>query len=134
LAGLMEFTNTLMKARETEAVRTAEFRQALETLLLLLAPLAPHITEELWHSFGSTETIHTRPWPSFDEGLTQDAIVTVVVQINGKVRDKLKAPADASEDEVRAQALASERVQQLLGGREPQKVIYVPGKLINLVG
>ncbi len=134
LAGLMEFTNTLMKARETEAVRTAEFRQAIEALLLLLAPLAPHITEELWHGFGYSESIHRQPWPSYDEALTQDAIVTVVVQINGKLRDKLEVAAEASEDEVRALALASERVQKLLEGREPKKVIYVPGKLINLVG
>ncbi len=134
LAGLMEFTNTLMKARETEAVRTAEYRQAIETLLLLLAPLAPHITEELWHGFGYTESIHTQPWPSYDEALTQDEIVTVVVQINGKLRDKLEVAADASEDEVRALALASARVQKLLAGKAPRKVIYVPGKLINLVG
>ncbi|HEU5367964.1 MAG TPA: class I tRNA ligase family protein, partial [Ktedonobacterales bacterium] len=134
LAGLMELTNALMKARETEAVRTAEYRQAIEALLLLLAPLAPHITEELWHSFGYTESIHTQPWPSYDEALTRDEIVTVVVQINGKLRDKLEVAADASEDEVRALALASERVQKLLAGKAPRKVIYVPGKLINLVG
>ncbi|HLV99563.1 MAG TPA: leucine--tRNA ligase [Ktedonobacterales bacterium] len=133
LAGLMEFTNALMKARETEAVRTAEYRQALEALLLLLAPLAPHITEELWHGFGHAESIHRESWPTYDETLTQDAIVTVVVQISGKVRDKLEVEASASEDEVRARALASERVQKLLGGEAPKKVIYVPGKLINLV-
>ncbi len=134
LAGLMEFTNALMKARETETLRTAEYRQALEALLLLLAPLAPHITEELWHGFGHTETIHRAAWPSYDEALTRDAVVTVVVQINGKLRDKLEVAADASEEEVRALALASERVQKLLGGKEPKKVIYKPGTLINLVG
>ncbi|HEY7348885.1 MAG TPA: leucine--tRNA ligase [Ktedonobacterales bacterium] len=134
LAGLMEFTNALMKARETEAVRTAEYRQAVQLLLTMLAPLAPHITEELWQSMGHGGSIHTHPWPSFDEALTQDAVVTVVVQVNGKVRDKLEVAAEASEDEVRLLALASERVKKLLGGKEPEKVIYVPGKLINLVG
>ncbi len=134
LAGLMEFTNALMRARETEAVRTAEYRQAIDLLLTMLAPLAPHITEELWHSFGHTGSIHMQAWPSYDEALTRDEVVTVVVQVNGKVRDKLEAAAEASEEEVRALALASERVKKLLGGREPKKVIYVPGKLINLVG
>jgi leucyl-tRNA synthetase len=134
LAGLMEFTNSLMKARETEAVRTAEYRQAIDLLLTLLAPLAPHIAEELWHGIGYTESIHVQSWPSYDEALTRDAVVTVVVQVNGKVRDKLAVAADASEDEVRALALASERVKKLLGGREPKKVIYVPGRLMNLVG
>ncbi len=134
LAGLMEFTNALMKARETEAIRTAEFRQAIDLLLLLLAPLASHITEELWQQIGHSESIHSQPWPAYDEALTRDAIVTVVVQVNGKVRDKLEVAADASEDEVQGLALASERVKAHLGGREPKKVVYVPGKLINLVG
>ncbi len=134
LAGLMEFTNGLIKARETEAVRTAEYHQAIERLLLMLAPLAPHITEELWRSLGHVQSIHMESWPSYEEALTQDAVVTVVVQVNGKVRDKLEVAVEASEDEVCALALASERVKKLLGGKEPKKVVYVPGKLINLVG
>jgi leucyl-tRNA synthetase len=133
LAGLMEFSNALMKARETEAVRTAEYRQAIETLLKLLAPLAPHITEELWHQIGQHASIHVQPWPTYDEALTQDAVVTVVVQVNGKVREKLEVAADASEEEVQALALASERVKANLAGA-PKKVVYVPGKLMNLVG
>ena len=134
LAGLMEFTNALMKARETEAMRTAEYRQAIEALLLLLAPLAPHIAEELWQQIGQGGSIHFHSWPVYDEALTQDALVTVVVQVNGKVRDKLEVAADADEAEVRSLALASERIKTLLGGREPKKVVYVPGKLMNLVG
>ncbi len=133
LAGLMEFSNVLIKARETEAVRTAEYRQAIETLLKLLAPLAPHITEELWHQIGQHESIHVQPWPTYDEALTRDAVVTVVVQVNGKVREKLEVAAEASQEEVQALALASERVQANLGGRTPKKIVYVPGKLINLV-
>jgi leucyl-tRNA synthetase len=134
LAGLMEFSNALIKVRETDAPRTAEYRQAIETLLKLLAPLAPHITEELWHQIGQRESIHVQPWPTYDEALTRDAVVTVVVQVNGKVREKLEVAAEASEEEVQALALASERVRANLGGRAPKKVVYVPGKLINLVG
>ncbi len=134
LAGMMELSNALIKARETEAVRTAEYRQAIVTLLKLLAPLTPHITEELWHQMGEHESIHVQPWPTYDEALTRDAVVTVVVQINGKVREKLEVAADASEEEVQALALASERVKVNLGGKAPKKVVYVPGKLINLVG
>lgn len=139
LAGLMELSNALIKARDTEAARTAEYQQAVETLLKLLAPLAPHITEELWQYIGQHEashsaSIHVQPWPTYDEVLTRDAVVTVVVQVNGKVREKLEVAAEASEEEVRALALASERVKANLGGRAPKKVVYVPGKLINLVG
>jgi leucyl-tRNA synthetase len=78
--------------------------------------------------------MHVQPWPTYDEALTRDAVVTVVVQVNGKVREKLEVAAEASEEEVRALALASERVKANLGGRAPKKVVYVPGKLINLVG
>jgi leucyl-tRNA synthetase len=134
LAGMMELSNALIKARETEAVRTAEYRQAIAVLLKLLAPLAPHITEELWHQIGEHESIHVQLWPIYDEALTRDAVVTVVVQVNGKVREKLEAAPDASEEEVQALAMASERVKANLGGKAPKKVIYVPGKLINLVG
>ena len=133
LASLMEFANSLIKARETEAVRTGEYREAIDRLLLLLAPLAPHITEELWQHIGHSGSIHSQSWPDYDEALTQDAIVTVVVQINGKVRDKLEVAAEATEDEVRALVLESERVKAHLSGRQPKKIVYVPGKLMSIV-
>jgi len=133
LAGLMEYTNTLIKARETDAVHTAAFRRALETLLVLLAPLAPHITEELWHQIGHKDSIHAQDWPSYNEAMTQEAVITVVVQVNGRVRDKLEVVAGVTEEEVQRLALASPRVQTYIGGKAVRKVVYVPDKLINIV-
>jgi leucyl-tRNA synthetase len=136
LAGLMELVNSLNKIRDEEpaSIRDPQFLAAAEALLVLLAPMAPHITEELWHHLGHHESIHLQTWPVYDSALTVDEVVTIVVQVNGKLRDKLEVAPDIAEDEVRALALASAKVQAALGGREPKKVIYVPGKLANVVG
>ena len=135
LAALMECVNGLNKAREEspDVVRDPRFLEAIDTLLVLLAPMAPHIAEELWHQRGHDESVHQQRWPEHDPTLTVDAVITVVVQVNGKVRDKLEVAADISEDEVRARALASPKVAAATGGREPRKFIYVPGRLANVV-
>ncbi len=99
----------------------------------LLAPLAPHITEELWHITGHTSSIHTSDWPGYDEALTQDENFTLVVQVNGKVRERIKVPADISEGEVHALALQNPRVASFIGDATVQKVIYIPGRLVNIV-
>jgi leucyl-tRNA synthetase len=135
LAALMEFVNGLNRAcEETPAViATPAFGEAVETLVILLAPLAPHISEELWHALGHTTSVHLHPWPTYDESQTRDEMVTVVVQVNGRVRDRLEVASDSSEEAVRALALASPRVQALLDGQPIKKLVYVPGKLVNLV-
>jgi leucyl-tRNA synthetase len=135
LAALMELVNGLNRAREEtpEVVATVAFAEAVETLTVLLAPLAPHISEELWHELGHTTSVHREPWPTYDEALTRDELVTVVVQVNGKVRDRLEVPAESTEEAVRALALASSRVQALLDGQPIKKVVYVPDRLVNLV-
>jgi leucyl-tRNA synthetase len=136
LAGLMELVNSLNKVREEapENIRDPRFLQATETLLVLLAPMAPHITEELWHQLGHQGSIHSQPWPEYDPALTVDEVVTVVVQVNGKVRDKLEVAPDIAEEAVRALALASPKVQAALAGRDLKKFVYVPGRLANVVG
>lgn len=136
LAALMEFVNGLNKAREEspDLPRDPRYGAAVESLLALLAPLAPHIAEELWSRTGHTESVHRRPWPSYDPALTLDEQITVVVQVNGKVRDTLLFSPDVTEAQVREQALASAKVGAALGGREVRKFIYVPGKLANVVG
>jgi len=136
LAALMEFVNGLNKARETEpdVQRDPRYAAAVDALLTLLAPLAPHITEELWSRVGHSESVHHQPWPTFDRALTVDEQITVVVQVNGKVRDTLLVAPDVTEAQVREQALASAKVGAALGGREVRKFIYVPGKLANVVG
>jgi len=134
VSALMEFVNALIKARETDVVQTAAYREATEMLALMLAPIAPHLAEEMWARLGQPYSVHQQSWPQWDPDLARDEEVTIPVQVNGKVRDRLTAAPDATEETLRAAALASPRVQELLSGREPKKVIVVPGRLVNIVG
>jgi leucyl-tRNA synthetase len=143
LAALMEYVNSLNKTREQspEIVNDAAFSRAVDTLLVLLAPMAPHLTEELWHErrlrAGMAESeytsIHVQPWAEYDPALIVDETVTIVVQVNGKVRDKLELAPDTAEDEVRERALASAKVRSAMEGRSLKKFIYVPGRLASVV-
>jgi len=99
----------------------------------LLAPMAPHISEELWHLTGHAGGIHTTEWPVYDEALTHDETFTLVVQVNGKVRERIEVARDISEAEVRKLALSNPRVASFIGESTVQKVIYVPGRLVNVV-
>lgn len=103
------------------------------TLLQLLSPFAPHMTEELWCMFGNIESIHRSPWPKFDEALIVDQAVMLGVQINGKVRAELLVPNALSKEEIEAQALALPRIQEYVQGKEIKKVIIVQGRVINIV-
>jgi leucyl-tRNA synthetase len=95
--------------------------------------MAPHISDELWEQTGHGESIHKQEWPSWDAELAADDVVTLVVQVNGRVRDKIEVSASITEDEARGIALSSPRLSTYLDGKEVHKVIYVPGKLVNLV-
>jgi leucyl-tRNA synthetase len=128
LAAMMDQLNYLAKLKPEELGRFA-----LETYIVVLAAMAPHITEELWRALGHEKSIHLESWPRFDPALTKEETVTVVVQINGKVRDRLQVDAAAPEAEVVPLALASEVVKRHLEGKQPKKIIYVPGKLVSLV-
>ena len=99
----------------------------------MLAPVCPHIAEELWEHLGYAYSIHTHPWPAVDEEAARDEQITLIVQVNGKLRDRILADPGISQDEMQALALASEAVQAELAGREPRKVIIVPGRLVNIV-
>ncbi len=133
LAALMEYNNVLVKQQNEVVARTATYQRALETLVQLLAPLAPHIAEELWHLTGHTASIHTSEWPGYDEALTKDETFTLVVQVNGKVRERIETVADISESEVRKMVLTNPRVLSFIGDATVQKVIYIPGRLANVV-
>ena len=126
IAAMMEFTNHLTPL----AVRP---RSALEPFVLLLSPFAPHLAEELWRTLGHKETLAYEPWPAFDPALAKEDEIEVPVQINGKVRLRLTVPADVDEAALEALALADPKVRELLGGKEPRKVIVVPKKLVNIV-
>ncbi|TFH35717.1 MAG: hypothetical protein E4G93_03305 [Dehalococcoidia bacterium] len=133
LAHLMEFTNELAPVQEAGSVSDETWREAVRSLLLLMAPSAPHIAEELWALRGYPYSIHNQKWPSFDETLAQEDVVTVAVQVNGKLRDKLVVSVDVSEEEVTALALASERVKSYTDSGTVRKVIYVPGRIVSIV-
>jgi leucyl-tRNA synthetase len=108
-------------------------REAYEALLLCLAPLAPHLSEELWHGLGHAQSIGAAPWPAHDEALCVDDTIEVPLQVNGKVRGRVVLARDATEDDARAAALADRGVQSSLGGKQVVKVIYVAGRVLNLV-
>ncbi len=104
-----------------------------EKFVLILSPFAPHLAEEMWQRLGHKHSLAFESWPEYDESLIQAEEIELVVQVNGKVRDKFKVPADISEEEAKQKALSSDKVQKWLAGNEPKKVIYVKGKLVNVV-
>ena len=133
IASLMELTNHLNRVWADASVDSDTWRECVEKLLLMLAPMAPHITEELWERTGHTYSIHQQPFPAWDDELAADDIITLVVQVNGKVRDKLEVPAGIAESEAQELALASPRVQSYMEGKAVSKTVYVPGRLVNVV-
>ncbi len=133
IAALMEFTNYLAKVREAGSVTPAAWEAAIKTLILLLAPTAPHLAEELWQRLGYDYSIHNQSWPEWDEELAKDEEVTLVVQVNGKLRDRLTVPVSITEAEAKKLAKESKRVKLYLKDKVTLREIYVPGKLINLV-
>jgi leucyl-tRNA synthetase len=133
IAALMEFNNYLVKAKQTPVVHTDAWSEAVRTLILLLAPTAPHLAEELWQRIGETYSVHTQPWPEWDEEAAADEMVTLVVQVNGKVRDRLSVAVGIGEEEATDLALGSSKVQRHTAKKNVVKVIYVPDEVINLV-
>jgi leucyl-tRNA synthetase len=133
VAALIEYVNELMRLRETAVVQTPEWREALKTLVLLMAPSTPYVAEELWERLGMPYSVHQQAWPTYEPALARADEVEVVVQVNGKVRDRLMLPVDLAEAAAREQALSMPKIAEAVNGREPRKVIYVPGRLINIV-
>ena len=133
MASLMELTNHLNRVWADSSIDGATWRECVEKLLLMLAPMAPHMTEELWERNGRPYSIHQQPFPQWDEALAAEDVITLVVQVNGKVRDKLEVPVGIAESEAQELALASPRVQSYTTGKEVSKTVYVPGRLVNLV-
>ena len=125
--------NTMLEARTAGDVATEAWEEAVRILLLLLAPIAPHITEELWQRRGNEQSIHLETWPEADPEIAADETVTLVVQVNGKVRDRLQVAPDIDEEGASAAAMAAERVQPYLEDGELLKVIARPPGLVNLV-
>jgi leucyl-tRNA synthetase len=132
IAALMELLNA-MSAHHHEHGVTAELAEAIHSYVLLLAPFAPHIAEELWARKGEPYSVHQQPWPEWDEALTAEETATLIVQVNGKVRARIEAPIDIEEKAAKEASLADEHVQNYIGRKKIHKIIYVPGRLVNIV-
>ena len=133
IAALMTLRNEMKAAKETPVSHTEAWAEAVEMLLLLLAPFTPHIAEELWYRIGREESIHLQPWPRWDEAIAAEETITLIVQVNGRVRDRIDAPAGIDDAEAERLARESESVQRHTEGMQIVKVIVVPGRLVNIV-
>jgi leucyl-tRNA synthetase len=139
VAKLMELANSLFRYRGSSVAGGPEWDEAIRLLLLMLAPAAPHVTEELWSRRLTARgeawsSIHMERWPEVDPGAVRESTREVPVQVNGKVRDRITVAADADAASIEAAALASEKVQAYLAGRVPERVIQAGGgRLVNVV-
>src|SRR5262249_24154301 len=132
VSAIMELVNAMTTYKENHGV-TPAFTAAADILVLLLAPITPHIAEELWQPLGRAGCIRLPPWPRYDAALAAEEQVTLVVQVNGKVRARLTVAPDIAEAAAKAAALAHEKVVPYLAGQPPRQVMYVPGRLVSIV-
>ncbi|WP_018247817.1 leucine--tRNA ligase [Orenia marismortui] len=135
ISSIMELVNATYKylSKVDENINYPLYKKVVESIILLLAPFAPHMTEELWSNLGYEESIHLQSWPSYDEEATKKDEITIVVQINGKVRDKVEVSADIDKESLKAVVKEQEKVQEYLEGKEIIKEIVVPKRLVNIV-
>jgi leucyl-tRNA synthetase len=133
IAAQMELINELYRIKAKNGFAAKKWQWTLETLLQLLAPFAPHIAEELWQELGRTESIHTSQWPKYDKNYLIQDTLTIVIQVNGKLRGQIEIPNDADEATVTTAAMANDKAAVYLKDQTVRKTIYVPGKLVNFV-
>lgn len=133
IAAAMARVNELYKLKVNSLALDPAWQEALEALVAGVAPFAPHVADELWHELGNETSVQHDSWPSWDEALTVDDTITVVVQINGKVRAELAMPKEASREDLETAALVHPRVQEAVGDKKPTRVVVVPGRLVNIV-
>jgi len=136
IAAVMELFNAVNKFSEQsddEEQDIAVIREALEAIVLLLAPIVPHLCHVLWQHLGNSDAIIDAAWPEFDESALQQSTITIVAQVNGKLRAKLELSTDASKQEIEAAALSDESISKHIAGLTVRKIIVVPGRLVNIV-
>jgi len=140
IAAIMELVNTIYQTKD--AMTSSDnvdpnfwpvMRYAVESVIVMLSPFVPHIADELWHELGMSSLLLDNPWPSWDEKALTAEEVLIVVQVNGKLRDKMTVPADATDEEIKKMALSREKVQQFIAGGEIKNIVVVPKKLVNIV-
>jgi leucyl-tRNA synthetase len=133
ISALMELLNEMYKAREKGVAGSPEWDEAVDIYLKMMAPVTPHIAEELWAFMGKPYSIHQQSWPEVDFAAAADELITLIVQIDGKLRDRIMVPVDISDEDAQTAALESEIVKKFLEGETPRKVIIVPRRLVNIV-
>jgi leucyl-tRNA synthetase len=133
VAGLMELVNEIASFEPATDEDRASLRFALERTLLLLAPFAPHLAEELWEALGNKPSIFEGKWPDWDEEIAKEEKIELVVQVNGKLRSKLLIPIGITDDEIKRMALQEPKINDIIGGKTIRKIIVVKGKLVNIV-
>ncbi|MEO6761096.1 MAG: class I tRNA ligase family protein [Candidatus Saccharimonadales bacterium] len=133
IAAMMECVNDLYKLKTSDFGQGDTWQQALESLVACVAPFAPHIADELWQQLGHSSSVQKDSWPKWDEKYLATKELTLAVQINGKVRAEIVVSADIDQDEIQKAALSNQRIKELLSGAEPKRVIFVPGRLVNIV-
>ena len=133
VSSLMELMNEMLRVKSAGLWNSPAWNEAVELYLKMLAPICPHISEELWARLGKPYSIHNQLWPAVDEAAAAEDEITLVVQVNGKVRDRITLPADVTEEVAKAAALSSEVIQKHLEGKPPRQVVYVRGRLVNIV-
>ena len=126
-------TNAVNRFDESSSAGHAVVREALESIVLMLSPIVPHICHALWHALGHQSAIVDQRWPSYDEAALEQAMVEIVVQVNGKLRGRITVAAGADDDAVSALALADENVRRFVADKTIRKTIVVPGRLVNVV-
>jgi len=133
IAAIMELVNEMSSLSGREESGLPVMREALETVVLLLAPFVPHLSEELWEKLGYQGSIFLHSWPGYDEEALKIEEIVIAVQVNGKVRHRITVAAGISEEELKKETLTNDRIKELTAGKEIKKVIIVPGKLVNIV-
>jgi len=133
ISSLMELLNEMIKARQSGAGGTPAWKEAVDIYLRMLAPVAPHIAEELWVKSGRPYSVHLQSWPAVDQEAAAEEEITLAVQIAGKVRDRVTVPIDIEEAAVKELVMGREAVQKYLSGKQPRKIIYVKRRLVNIV-
>jgi leucyl-tRNA synthetase len=128
----MELMNEIYQARP-QLAGTPAWTEAKDIYVRMLAPVAPHLADELWHELGHEDSIHVQAWPEVDEDAAKNEEITLVVQVNGKVRDRVSVPFGLGDDQLKEAALATEGAQRFTEGLTVRKVIVVPGRLVNIV-
>lgn len=133
IASMMSTLNELYRLKTVHLKQNTVWHDALERMVACVAPFAPHIAEELWQQLGHSSSVHHDSWPAWDAAYIQDDMITIAVQVNGKVRAELQVARDASRAQIEQLALKNERVREFLDGHQPERTVFVPGRLVNVV-